>query len=169
MCLYPSRRETRLPGMTDDGGVIGRLPRSRPGHRSAKRAEKPGSEGAEPAGGGTTRAKRSATAKPSGGAAGRATGSGTAKTTARAATRAERSGAKAARPTSAARPASGAAARGGARRPAGPTAAEARRAQRAGRVDPVADAVRTVTGLAATSARVANGVAREVLRRLPRP
>jgi hypothetical protein len=35
--------------------------------------------------------------------------------------------------------------------------------------DPVGDAIRTVTGVAATGARVAGGVAREVLRRLPRP
>jgi hypothetical protein len=35
--------------------------------------------------------------------------------------------------------------------------------------DPVAGAIRTATGLAAAGARVANGVAREVLRRVPRP
>ncbi|MEA2363707.1 MAG: hypothetical protein QOD71_2852 [Thermoleophilaceae bacterium] len=35
--------------------------------------------------------------------------------------------------------------------------------------DPVGNAIRTATGLAAAGARVANGVAREVVRRLPRP
>ncbi|MGH2761737.1 MAG: hypothetical protein ACRDLD_04035 [Thermoleophilaceae bacterium] len=35
--------------------------------------------------------------------------------------------------------------------------------------DPIGEAIRTVAGIAATGARVANGVARGVLRRLPRP
>jgi hypothetical protein len=35
--------------------------------------------------------------------------------------------------------------------------------------DPIADAIRTATGVAATGARVANGLAREIVRRLPRP
>jgi hypothetical protein len=35
--------------------------------------------------------------------------------------------------------------------------------------DTVGDAIRTATGVAAAGARLANGVAREVLRRLPRP
>ncbi len=35
--------------------------------------------------------------------------------------------------------------------------------------DPVGDALRTVTGIAAAGARAANGVARELVRRLPRP
>ena len=35
--------------------------------------------------------------------------------------------------------------------------------------DPVGDALRMVGGLAAGGARVAQGVAREVLRRMPRP
>jgi hypothetical protein len=35
--------------------------------------------------------------------------------------------------------------------------------------DPVGEAIRTATGIAAAGARVANGVARELVRRLPRP
>ena len=89
--------------MTDDGGVLGNLPRSRPGRRSEKRD-----------------------AAPSG---------------PKAAQRAPRSAPRRAAP------------------PPEP----------AGEGDPVGGALRTVGGLAATGARVANGVARGVLRRLPRP
>jgi hypothetical protein len=99
--------------MADDGGVLGNLPRSRPGQRSEKRTE---------------------------------------KTAARAATKAERSGARAAEPTAP---------------PKSQSAAPPKPVSGAG--DPVGDAIRTVTGVAATGARVAGGVAREVLRRLPRP
>ena len=35
--------------------------------------------------------------------------------------------------------------------------------------DPVGDAIRTATGVAATGARVASDIAREIARRLPRP
>jgi hypothetical protein len=35
--------------------------------------------------------------------------------------------------------------------------------------DPVSEAIRTATGVAAVGARVANGLARELVRRLPRP
>jgi len=35
--------------------------------------------------------------------------------------------------------------------------------------DAIADAIRAATGAAATGARVANGIAREIVRRLPRP
>jgi hypothetical protein len=83
--------------MTDDGGVLGNLPRSRPGRRSEKRSDEP----APP--------RRSDPPAASG---------------------------------------------GGEDRPA---------------ADPIADAIRTATGAAAAGARVANGLAREVLRRLPRP
>jgi hypothetical protein len=104
----------------DDGGVLGNLPRSRPGQRSEKRT-------------GRTAAKATAPGK----------------TTARSAGAAER-------PKSAAREAS--------------SASESRDAPPASHAgDPVGDAIRTVTGVAATGARVAGGVAREVLRRLPRP
>jgi hypothetical protein len=99
--------------MTDDGGVLGNLPRSRPGQRSDKRT-------------GRTAAK--APSEP-----------GAAKP-----------------PKSAPREA--------------PPASESRDAPPASHAgDPVGEAIRTVTGVAATGARVAGGVAREVLRRLPRP
>jgi hypothetical protein len=96
--------------MTDDGGVLGNLPRSRPGHRSEKRTA-------------TTAAKT-------------AGGAGPPKRPPKAATESSRTGAD-----------------GTASRPG----------------DPVGDAIRTVAGVASTGARVAGGVAREVLRRLPRP
>jgi hypothetical protein len=96
--------------MTDDRGVLGNLPRSRPGQRSAKRAGKPAGEG---------------------------TG-------------------EAASPAAATK----------ARRAAGAAAGERQETPSGG--DPIGSAVRGVTGLAATGARVAGGVAREVLRRLPR-
>jgi hypothetical protein len=82
--------------MADDGGVLGNLPNSRPGSRSAKRPAKP----------------------------------------------------RAAAPP--------------------PPASAAARDQR-NQSDPVAGALRTATGLAAAGARVANGVARELVRRIPRP
>jgi hypothetical protein len=107
----------------DDGGVLGNLPRSRPGHRSEKRT--------------------AAQAAPAGGAAKRP----------KSATRA--AGATKP-PTSAPRKA----AHGSESRDAQPAAHPG---------DPVGGAIRTVTGVAATGARVAGGVAREVLRRLPRP
>jgi hypothetical protein len=79
--------------MTDDGGVLGNLPNSRPGRRSDKRPAEP-----------------------------------------RAA-------------------------------PPPPPASDEQREQ----ADPVGEAIRTATGIAAAGARVANGVARELVRRLPRP
>src|SRR5919106_3344035 len=99
--------------MTDDGGVLGNLPRSRPGQRSDKRT-------------GRTAAPPKSAPRP------------------------------AKPPNSATREA--------------PPASESRDAQPASHEgDPVGDAIRTVTGVATTGARVAGGVAREVLRRLPRP
>ena len=78
--------------MTDDGGVLGNLPNSRPGRRSDKRPPSPPADDRQ-----------------------------------------------------------------------GPPAAA-----RDERSDPVGEAVRTATGIAATGARVANGLARELVRRLPR-
>jgi hypothetical protein len=104
--------------MDDEGGVLGNLPRSRPGTRSQKRD------------------------------AGRA-----AKTTSRAAETAERRSAKAARPSGQA-----------SRRPEPPPPRPAD-----GGPDPVGDAVRLAAGIAGTGLRVANGLTREVLKRLPRP
>jgi hypothetical protein len=104
--------------MADDGGVLGNLPRSRPGQRSEKRTERTAAEAAAP--------KKAAQPKKTAGAPNKA-----------------------------------------ARARATEDAAPEQPVSRAG--DPVGDAVRTVTGAAATGARVAGGVAREVLRRLPRP
>ena len=95
--LYPSRRRLDSFPMTDDGGVLGNLPNSRPGRRSDKRPATPGGA-----------AKR--------------------------------------------------------RPPAAPKPAE-----KEPQADPVGDVIRAATGLAGVGARVANGVAREVVRRLPRP
>ena len=81
--------------MTDDGGVLGNLPHSRPGRRSEKRGASP---------------KASAKAVPD---------------------------------------------------PQAPAAEP--------RPDPVGNAIRTATGIAATGARVASVIGREVVRRLPRP
>jgi hypothetical protein len=109
--------------MTDDGGVLGNLPRSRPGQRSDKRAS-----------------------------------------------RAERSGSKAAAPAAGARPRSSARPKpaAGARRVAGSAAGEPQPSPATGG-DPVRGAIRGVAGVALTGAKVATGVTREVLRRLPRP
>jgi hypothetical protein len=79
--------------MTDDGGVLGNLPNSRPGRRSDKRPAEP----------------RAAAPPP-------------------------------------------------------PVTDEPR-----DQADPVGEAIRTATGIAAAGARVANGFARELVRRLPRP
>jgi len=104
--------------MDDEGGVLGNLPRSRPGTRSEKRD--------------TER---------------------TAKATSRAAETAESRSANAARPSGQA---------SGRPEPPPPRPAE-------GGPDPVGDAVRLAAGIAGTGLRVANGLTREVLRRLPRP
>ncbi len=112
--------------MTDDGGVLGNLPRSRPGHRSEK---------------------RDGTSAAAAGAAKRA------------------GGAKASTPVGGAK--AGAAKRQRTAATAPPRAVDDRPASHAG--DPVGGAVRTIAGVASTGARVAGGVAREVLRRLPRP
>jgi hypothetical protein len=111
--------------MADDGGVLGNLPRSRPGHRSEKRtgsrAAKAGAAGTAEAGAGTAGRPRQPAAAPN----------------------------RSARPRPSTAPP-----------PPQPGSSAG---------DPVGDAIRTVTGVAATGARVAGGVAREVLRRLPRP
>jgi hypothetical protein len=121
--------------MTDEDGVLGNLPRSRPGRRSEKR--KPGAP---------------------------------AKASAAAAARAERTGARASKPARASEPRSTARPKpaAGPRRAAGAAAGEQQGPPRRD-PDAVTSALRTVAGLAGGGARVANGVARELLRRLPRP
>jgi hypothetical protein len=101
---------------TEDGGVLGNLPRTRPGRRSQKRAT---------------------------------------DTAARAATRAERSGSRAAKAPPTPKPRAP-------HRPGPPPQSDAGG-------DPVSGAIRLVAGVAATGARLTQDVAREVLRRLPRP
>ena len=102
--------------MSDDEGVLGNLPRSRPGRRSDKRA------------GGAAKA---AAPRP--------------------------------RPAAAAKPKPAAAT------PKPPPAPPRPAAEPAPGGDPIGTAFRTVTGLAAGGARAADGLARGVLRRLPRP
>jgi hypothetical protein len=111
--------------MDDEGGVLGNLPRSRPGTRSQKR-------------------DAASAAQPS---------ARTAQATARAAETSERRSAKASRPT-----------RQASKRPEQPPPRPAE-----GGPDPVGDAVRLAAGIAGTGLRVANGLTREVIRRLPRP
>lgn len=97
--------------MTEDGGVLGNLPRSRPGHRSAKRSD-------------------------------------------------PRSGASGAKPAA------------GSRRTAGAARGERHalpREQPAQTTGPVGSALRLAGSVPAGGARVAHELAREVLRRLPRP
>jgi hypothetical protein len=105
-----------MSGDDDNGGVLGNLPRARPGRRSGKRP---------------------------------------AAAAERAAERAERTGAPGARP------APGAGAERNARlRPETPSAADG---------DVVGEAVRAAASVAEAGLRVASGLTREVLRRLPRP
>ena len=104
--------------MADDGGVLGNLPRSRPGQRSDKRTGKTAAKAA---------GARSAGQRGGPAAAGR----------------------KAA--------------------PASAGARSRREAPASAGADPVGGALRTVAGVAGLGAKVAGGVAREVLRRLPRP
>jgi hypothetical protein len=134
--------------MADDGGVLGNLPRSRPGQRSEKRAERTAAQADEREKGAQAAARAGAPRK---------TASAPSKT--------------ASAPSKTAGPSKKPA---GARRSAaaspGQPGMDARPEQPASHAgDPVGDAIRTVTGVATTGARVAGGVAREVLRRLPRP
>ena len=108
--------------MSDDEGVLGNLPRSRPGRRSDKRAggaAKAAAPGPSPA----PPKPKPAAAKP--------------------------------------KPA--------AERPKPPPAPPRPAAEPAPGGDPIGTAFRTATGLAAGGARAANGLARGVLRRLPKP
>jgi hypothetical protein len=127
--------------MDDDGGVLGRLPRSRLGTRSEKRADE------------AKAANEGAVTRPAGAPA-------------RAARSAEQRDAAAARPSEqAARrrqaPRARAAPRGEATRPSRPT-------QQAGG-DPIGGALRTTAKVAEGGVKLATGLTRELLRRLPRP
>jgi hypothetical protein len=113
---------------TEDGGVLGNLPRTRPGRRSEKRsAGRP----AEAAGAAAEKAEAG------GGAAART------PRPKRATTRSRPAGARS-------------------RRPAEP-------APEPSRGGPIGDVVHTAGKVVGAGARVAEGLAKEVLRRLPRP
>jgi hypothetical protein len=131
--------------MNDDEGVLGRLPRSRPGTRSEKRAGSAGPKEGAPA-----------KSRPAAGAARAAKGSEQ-------------------RATKASRPAKGATARPAARKTRGaaqapktppPHSAPPERGQ-AG--DPIAGAVRAGVRAAEGGVKLAGGLTRGLLRRLPRP
>jgi hypothetical protein len=124
--------------MDEESGVLGNLPRSRPGTRSEKR-DAAGKRAARAAGSSSAAAGRAAAGKPR-------------SATARAARSAEQRGAKAARPSGQT-----------SRRPAPPPQPEA------GSSDPVGAAVRTAASLAGGGFKLANGLTREVLKRLPKP
>jgi hypothetical protein len=155
--------------MTDEGGVLGNLPNSRPGKRSAKRdrpakaaekaavkAEASGTAAAKPARGtkakrGGTKAKRggtkpgpSATAKPGRAAAGAASP--------RERTTAVKGGDS-----------------GDGVRVMHDMDAQRRHDSPGTPGDPLSAAVRTAAGLAVTGVKVGGAVTKELLRRLPRP
>jgi hypothetical protein len=155
--------------MTDEGGVLGNLPNSRPGKRSAKRdrpakaaekaaakAEVSGTAAAKPARGtkakrGGTKAKRggtkpgpSATAKPGRAAAGAASP--------RERTTAVKGGGS-----------------GDGVRVMHDMDAQRRHDSPGTPGDPLSAAVRTAAGLAVTGVKVGGAVTKELLRRLPRP
>jgi hypothetical protein len=137
--------------MNDDGSVLGRLPRSRPGTRSEKRAETDG--GAEKAG--------AASSRP-------------AAATARAAKAAEQRGTRASRPATGATGGRAAKSPGGrptkdagAPRSAGP--AHSAPPEREPRGDPITRALRASVKVVEGGLKLAGGITRELLRRLPRP
>jgi hypothetical protein len=140
--------------MTDDGGVLGNLPNSRPGKRSAKReagAGRPAKSAAKAAekaeAGGKPAAKAEAGGKP-------------------AAKAASKRPKQPKRTTAVKKPASGDSVvvdrdmRGKVRHdPVPPPASE----------DPVGAAVRTAAGITVAGVKVAGAVGRELFKRLPRP
>lgn len=131
--------------MTDEGGVLENLPRSRPGQRSNKRTA-----AAKPSRSAPKQAKPSASSKK---AKPRAKAS-----TAKPRTAKPRSAPKAAKPAAGTRRVAGAAA-GEKPMPAG--------AEKSGSA--VGDVLGAVTSVAGSVARVGYGITREVLRRIPRP
>jgi hypothetical protein len=168
VALYPANLGIDSKAMEDDGGVLGNLPRSRPGRRSEKRAgAKQGGAAGKPAGS----AKRAAAGKPAAtakraAAKPAASAERPAASAERAARSAERRDAPAARQTPGSEPR--AARRAAAAREDRAAAGRDETAGRAGS-DPVGDVIRTTTKVAGTGVRVAAGLAHEVLRRLPRP
>lgn len=151
--------------MADDGGVLGNLPSSRPGRRSAKRDS--GGSPAKTAGQAAAKAEQAgkAAAKPARTSKAARTSPKPGRKAAGAASPGGRKAARAASPGG--RPSAGrkptASSRGATpRQPADPI-----RPEPAG--DAVTAAARTAAGLAVAGVRVAGAVGRELLRRLPRP
>jgi len=144
--------------MTDDGGVLGNLPNSRPGKRSTKRDSGAGrpAKAAEAAA-----AKAEADGKP---AAKAARTPRAARTSAKPGRAAAGAGAKPKGKAAGAKPPAAARAHAGRERrpPAEPITPGAA-------PDPVTAAVRTAAGIAVTGVRVAGALTNELLRRLPRP
>ena len=145
--------------MADDDGVLGNLPRSRPGKRSEKRdsggrpSDAAGKAAAGAEAGGKAAAKAPRAAKP------RARAKPTAS--AKPGRAAAGAGAPSQRVATGARKASSGGARPTRRQPADPAP------QPSG--DAVTSVVRTAATVAATGVRVAGAVTQEILRRLPRP
>jgi hypothetical protein len=155
--------------MADDEGVLGNLPRSRPGKRSAKRdsagtPSKAASRAAVKAEAGRTAAAKPARAARAnaGGAKAAAAGSKAGGATSKAAAAGSKSGAKPRRAASAT-PRVVAAADAD---PLSPPPVDHGPHQSG---DPVASAVRTAATVALTGVRVAGAVTREIRRRLPLP
>ena len=150
-----SRLSLDSPAMTDDGGVLENLPRSRLGKRSEKRAA-PGPGKAPRRTAGPTRpaqaAAEAAEQAERGATAAAEPAPGAAKRAPRAAEAA---------PTKP-RPAPGAGPRRGARRPERPSAERSH-------PDPVGGLIRGAAKAAGAGVRVTGAVAHEVFRRLPRP
>ena len=163
--MYPDHTGLESPAMADDEGVLGNLPRSRPGKRSEKR---------DSAGRPSNAARKAAVkAEAAGKAAAKPARASNAKAPA------AKAGAK---PRRAATPKRGRKAAGsGAPAQRGATSARASRvepvpvrpqpaepaAQQSG--DAVANAVHAAATVAATGVRVAGAVTREIMRRLPLP
>jgi hypothetical protein len=146
--------------MADDEGVLGKLPNSRPGTRSEKRAsaDRPGKTASKAAAKAEAGGKPAAKAAPGSKPRARAKPAATAKP--------GRAAAGAGAPPQ--RTAAGARAKAGAR-----AAAERRQPADPPRPQPSGDAVTSVVRgaatVAATGVRVAGAVTQEILRRLPRP
>jgi hypothetical protein len=144
-------RDSRLALMADDDGVLGNLPRSRPGRRSGKReaASTPSGAKAQPAKAQPAKSRRTpATARTTSSTP----RSRPAAATARAAASAEQADEPGARPA----------------QPRGATERDTGQPRERG-TNPIGEALHVAAKVAGTGVRVAEGVARELVRRLPRP
>lgn len=151
--------------MTDEPGILGNLPRSRPGRRSERRdAGAGGSKRAEGSAGGAPKRGQGATAGMSGRRQGATDGPKRQKTTAEAPKRGQ--GARTAR---AKRADSKTATGGSARRDAGGSGAKRSGEERDAAPGLVTGAARAAGDVASAGVRVASRLTSEALRRLPRP